>query len=234
MGDQAATRAPFEERPLSPVRRVIAARLTHAKQTVPHFYLQIDCCVDATIAARQRINAERPDTKLTLTDFLIRAAALALREVPLANSTWAENAIRVYENADVAVAVNSPSGLITPIVRDAGRKSLVDISRELKDLAARARGGRLKPEEYTGGTFTISNLGMFGVGSNFAIVNTPQSCMLGAGAAEQRPIVRDGALAIGTVMTCTLSVDHRTIDGALAAELFGKFRHFLEQPESLA
>jgi pyruvate dehydrogenase E2 component (dihydrolipoamide acetyltransferase) len=229
MGD---TRA-FQEKPLSAVQKVIAARMTQAKQTVPHFYLQTECAVDATLALLKRTNVERADVKLTVTDFIIRGAALALREVPLANSTWADNAIRLYEAVDIAVAVNTPFGLITPIVREADRKSVFDVSRELKDLAVRARKGRLKPEEYTGGTFTISNLGMYGVGSNFAIINTPQSCMLGVGAAEQRPVVRDGAITIGTQMTCTLSVDHRTIDGAIAAQLIGKFRQFLEQADAL-
>ena len=232
MGDE-TTGGAFEERPLSAVRRMTAARLTQAKQAVPHFYLQTDCSADAMLAVLKRVNAEQSDVKLTITDFIIRAAALALQDVPLANSTWADNAIRVYENSDIAVAVHTPSGLMTPIVRGANRKSIFDISRELKELVVRARAGRLKPHDYTGGTFTVSNLGMFGIGSNFAIINTPQSCILGVGAAEARPVIRDGALAIGTVMTCTLSVDHRTIDGAVAAELFRRFRDVFEQPDSL-
>jgi pyruvate dehydrogenase E2 component (dihydrolipoamide acetyltransferase) len=233
MADDAATRGAYEQRPLPAVRRMLAARLTQIKQTVPHFYLQTDCDVDGMLGALTRINAQHPGVKLTITDFIIRASALALREVPLANSTWADNAVRVHENADVSVAVHTPFGLITPIIRDANHKSLFDISRELKEIAGRARAGRLKPDEYTGGTFTISNLGMFGIDSNFAIINAPQSCILGVGGAEQRPVVRDGALGIATRMTCTLSVDHRTIDGAVAAELLGRIRTFLQEPESL-
>jgi len=219
----------FTERPLTAMRRVTAERLLKAKQTVPHFYLQIDCVVDGLLDARSRINAAS-DVKLTITDFVIRAAALALRKVPLANSSWADNAIRVYEAADIAVAVATPAGLITPIIRDVDRKTLGTISRELKALSERARLGQLKPNEYSGGTFTVSNLGMYGVGSLYAIVNAPQSCILGVGAIEQRPVVRDGELAVGRVMTCTLSVDHRAIDGATGAEFLATFRPLVEEP----
>lgn len=222
--------AQFEERPLSAMRRVTAARLVHAKQTIPHFYLQIECAADAMVDLQARANARGADLKLTVTDFVVCAAALALRKVPLANSSWADNAIRVYETADIAVAVATPTGLITPIVREADHKGLATISHELKALAERARAGQLRPEEYTGGTFTVSNLGMYGVQSLYAIVNPPQSCILGVGAVQQQPVVRGGELAIGAVMMCTLSADHRAIDGATGAELLAEFRRLIEDP----
>ena len=224
----------FQEQPLSTMRRVTAVRLQKAKQTVPHFYLKMECTVDAALELRTRINEQSPDLKLTLTDIIVRAAALALRKVPQANSTWTDDAIRIYEAADIAVAVNTPMGLITPIVRQADRKGLGAISQELKSLTERARDGVLQPEEYTGGTFTISNLGMYGVESLYAIVNPPQSCILGIGAAVKRPVVVGNDLAVGTIATCTLSADHRAIDGATGAELLAAFRMFVEEPGLLA
>jgi pyruvate dehydrogenase E2 component (dihydrolipoamide acetyltransferase) len=212
------------------MRRVMAARLTEAKQTVPHFYLQIDCNVDALLEARARIREADSELTLTLTACVVRAAALALGKVPLANSTWAETAVRVYDSAHIAVAVNTSAGLITPVIRSAETKGLAAISRELKGLTGRARAGELRPEEYTGGTFTISNLGMYGVTSLYPIVSPPQSCILGIGAAVERPVVRDGAVTVGTVMSCTLSGDHRAIDGATGAELLAEFRRLLEHP----
>ena len=220
----------FDEQPLSQMRRVAAARLTEAKQTIPHFYLQIDCNVDALLEVRARIREADPGLKLTLTDCVVRAAALALGKVPLANSAWAETAVRVYDSAHVAVAVNTPAGLITPVIRSAETKGLATISRELKGLTDRARAGQLRPEEYTGGTFTISNLGMYGITSLYPIVSPPQSCILGIGAAVERPVVREGAVTVGTVMSCTLSGDHRAIDGATGAELLAEFRRRIEQP----
>ena len=222
--------ARFEERPLSAMRRVTAARLLQAKQTVPHFYLRIECAADAMLDLRSRANAGSSDLKLTVTDFIVRAAALALHKVPLANSTWADNVIRVYKTVDIAVAVATPTGLITPIVREADRKGLATISRELKELAEQARAGQLRPEEYTGGTFTVSNLGMYGVESLYAIVNPPQGGILGVGAVQQRPVVRGGELAVGRAMTCTLSADHRAIDGVTGAELLAEFRNLIEEP----
>jgi pyruvate dehydrogenase E2 component (dihydrolipoamide acetyltransferase) len=216
------------------MRRVTATRLQQAKQTVPHFYLRIECAADAVLEFKTLVNTHSADVELTLTDIIVRAAALALRKVPLANSTWADNAVRVYERADISVAVNTPTGLITPIVRDAARKGLAAISRELKALTGRAREGRLNPEEYTGGTFTVSNLGMYGVESLYAIINPPQSCILGVGAAVRRPVVRGDEVTIGTVMTCTLSADHRAIDGATGAELLAEFRDLIEEPRLLA
>ena len=232
--DLAAAEQTYRDEPLSAMRRVTATRLQQAKQSVPHFYLRVDCRVDAALALRSRINAELPDTGLTLTGILVRAAALALRRVPQANSTWADNALRVYAAADIAVAVDTPQGLITPIIRGADRKGLGAIARELQTLSERARAGALTPDEYTGGTFTISNLGMYGVESLYAIVNPPQSCILGVGAAVRRPVVIGDELAVGTVSTCTLSADHRAIDGATGARLLAAFRQFIEEPGLLA
>ena len=222
--------ASFQEYPLTTMRRVTAARLQQAKQTVPHFYLRIECAVDAAFGLLARVKELHPDVTPSLTDFMVRAAALALRQVPLANSTWADGVVRVYDTVDIAVAVNTPKGLITPIVRAADRKDLGTIARETRALVMRAREGTLTPEEYTGGTFTISNLGMYGVESLYAIVNPPQSCILGVGAAVKQPVVAGNAVTVGTVMTCTLSADHRAIDGAVGAELLAALRAFIEQP----
>ena len=222
------------EEPLSAMRRVTAERLQAAKRTVPHFYLGADCAMDAALQLRARVDRQDPGIELTLTDIIVRAAALALRQVPAANSTWAEGGVRLYDAADIAVAVDTPQGLIAPIIRQADRKGLRAISGELKALGARARAGKLAPEEYTGGTFTISNLGMYGVDSLYAIVNPPQSCILGVGAARPRPVVAGDTVAVGTVATCTLSADHRAIDGATGAALLAAFRTFVEEPGLLA
>lgn len=222
------------EAPLSAMRRVTAERLQAAKREVPHFYLGADCAMDAALQLRARANRQDPGLELTLTDIIVRAAALALRQVPAANSAWAEGAVRLHDAADIAVAVDTPQGLITPIIRRADRKGLRAISGELKALAARARRGELTPEEYAGGTFTISNLGMYGVDSLYAIVNPPQSCILGVGAARSRPVVAGDAVTVGTIATCTLSADHRAIDGATGAALLAAFRAFVEEPGLLA
>ena len=223
----------YDERALSPMRKITAARMAHAKQTIPHFYLSAECHVDALIDAQARLNGASPETKLTLTDFVIRAVALAMHEVPEANATWSDGGVRVYEAVDVAVAVNTPRGLITPIVWNAARKPLDQIAREFRTLTARARDGALTPPEYTGGTVTLSNLGMYGVESLFAILNPPQSCIIGIGAAEEKPVVRDGQIVIGSVMTCTLSADHRVIDGAMGAMLLRSVKRALEDPARL-
>ena len=222
--------APFQEHPLTAMRRVTATRLQQAKQTVPHFYLRIDCAVDAALGLLARVKELRPDGAPTLTDFVVRAAALALRQVPQANSTWADGAVRVYDTVDIAVAANTPKGLITPIVRAADRKDLGTIALETRALLTRAREGGLRLDEYTGGTFTVSNLGMYGVESLYAIVNPPQSCILGVGAAVRRPVVVGTAVTVGTMMACTLSADHRVIDGAVGAELLAALRTFIERP----
>lgn len=222
----------YELRPLSAMRRVTAERLAQSKQTIPHFYMQTDCDVQQVSQMRNELNA-RSEEKISLTAFLIRAAALALQKIPSANSTWANGAIRVYGAADIAVAIDTPSGLIAPVIRQAERKSVLAIAREMRALADRARAGKLKPEEYSGGTFTLSNLGMYGVGRIYPIINPPQSCILGVGAVEERPVVRDRAVVPGLVMTCTLSADHRAIDGAAGAEFLGTFRRLIENPWGL-
>ena len=222
------------DEPLSALRRVTAERLQAAKQTIPHFYLSADCAMDAALKLRARANAQDPELKLTLTGVIVRAAALALRQVPAANSSWADGAVRLHDAADIAVAVDTPRGLITPIIRQAERKGLRAISRELETLSARARAGELAPKEYAGGTFTISNLGMYGIDSLYAIVNPPQSCILGVGAARPRPVVTGDTVAVATTATCTLSADHRTIDGATGARLLTAIRTFVEEPALLA
>jgi len=224
----------YTDLPHSAMRRVIAQRLTQSKQEIPHFYLAADCRVDQLLALRKDLNGRAPEGdghyKVSVNDFVIRAVALALKKVPAANASWMDDAIRIYHSSDVAVAVATPDGLITPIVRNAEVKGLAEISAEMKDLASRARDGGLAPGEYQGGGFTISNLGMYGVKEFSAIINPPQSCILAVGAGEQRPIVRDGALAIATVMTCTLSCDHRAVDGAVGAEFLAAFKTLIEEP----
>jgi pyruvate dehydrogenase E2 component (dihydrolipoamide acetyltransferase) len=223
----------FEEIPNSSMRKVIARRLTEAKSTIPHFYLTIDCELDALLKVRSDLNGRSDAYKLSVNDFVVRAVALALKKVPAANASWGEEAIRRYTDVDVSVAVATPSGLITPIVRHADHKGLADISNEMKALAAKARDNKLKPEEFQGGGFTISNLGMFGIKEFAAIINPPQGCILAVGAGEQRPVVRNGALAVATVMTCTLSVDHRVVDGAVGAEFLAAFKTLIEDPLSM-
>ena len=221
---------PFQEQPLTAMRRVTAARMQRAKQTVPHFYLRIECAADAALGLVESAKQAGVAVAPTLTDVVVRAVALALRQVPQANSTWADGVVRVYDEVDIALAVNTPKGLITPIVRGADRKDLGAIARETRALVARAREGTLTPEEYSGGTITISNLGMYGVESLYAIVNPPQSCILGVGAAVKRPVVVGDTVVVRTVMACTLSADHRAIDGAIGAELLAAFRRYIEQP----
>ena len=182
---------------------------------------------------RAELNAVAEGAKLSVNDFVIRAAALALRKMPAANVSWMEDAVRIYRDADIAVAVATPKGLVTPVVRQADSKSLSQISAEITALAARGREGRLKPEEYQGGGFTVSNLGRYGIREFAAIINPPQACILAVGAAEKRPVVQDNALAIATVMTCTLSVDHRAVDGALGAEFLAAFRQMIEEPHRM-
>ena len=224
----------YIEAPNSAVRKIIAQRLGQAKRDIPHFYLSVDCAVDALMALRKDLNAKAPEGegayKLSLNDFVVRSVALALRKVPAANATWTDEAVRLYSSIDVSVAVATPGGLITPVIRDADNKGLAKISAEMRDLAGRAREGNLMPEEYQGGGFTISNMGMYGVKEFAAIINPPQSCILAVGAAEQRPVVKGGALAIATVMTCTLSVDHRSVDGARGAQFMAAFKALIEEP----
>lgn len=216
----------------SGVRKVIAQRLTQAKQTVPHFYLSVDCEIDALLALRQGV-MEATGAKVSVNDCVIRAVALAMKKVPAANASWTDNAILQYSDVDISVAVATPNGLITPIIKKADTKSLAQLSREMKDLAARARDGKLRPEEFQGGGFSISNLGMYGIKTFSAIINPPQSCILAVGAGEQRAVVKNGQLAVATVMTCTLSVDHRSVDGAVGAEFLAAFKPLIENPYAL-
>ena len=224
--------------PHSTMRKVIARRLSESKQNVPHFYVSMDIELDALLALRGQLNAASPKDgagafKLSVNDMIIKAAAVALRRLPKVNASWTEDATLLYDDVDISVAVSIPDGLITPIVRKADQKGLVAISSEMKDLAARAKSGKLKPEEFQGGGFSISNMGMYGVRDFAAIINPPQAGILAVSAGEQRPVVKDGALAIATVMTCTLSVDHRIVDGALAAEWIAEFKRIVENPLSL-
>jgi pyruvate dehydrogenase E2 component (dihydrolipoamide acetyltransferase) len=220
----------FREVPNSGMRKVIARRLTEAKQTVPHFYLTVDCHLDDLMKVRADLNSRSDQYKLSVNDFVIRASALALKKEPAANAAWTDEAILMYEQVDMSVAVATPTGLITPIIKAAETKGLAQISNEMKDLAKRARDGKLKPEEFQGGTFSISNLGMFGVREFGAIINPPQGCILAVGVGEQRPVVKDGALSIATMMSCTLSVDHRVVDGAVGAEFLAAFKKLIEDP----
>jgi pyruvate dehydrogenase E2 component (dihydrolipoamide acetyltransferase) len=230
-GAAAAASGPnYTEVPLSSMRKTIARRLVEASQTIPHFYLGIECEVDKLLALRREVN-EHLEAKLSVNDFVIRAAALALRKVPAANASFTDTAIRLYGDVDISMAVATPDGLITPIIRHADRKGVAAIGAESKELIAKARSGKLKPEEYQGGTFTISNLGMFGVREFAAIINPPQSCILAVGAAVRQAVVRDdGSLAAATVMSLTLSVDHGVVDGAVGAELLAALKTLIEQP----
>jgi pyruvate dehydrogenase E2 component (dihydrolipoamide acetyltransferase) len=220
----------YRQEPLSGMRKVIAKRLTESKQQVPHFYLTVDCELDELLKVRKELNARSDDYKISVNDFVIRAAALALKKVPAANASYDESGLLFYEHADVSVAVATPAGLITPIIKAAEGKGLAAIANEMKDLAARARDNKLKPEEYQGGSFSVSNLGMFGIRDFAAVINPPQGCILAVGAGEQRPVVKDGALSIATVMSCTLSVDHRVVDGAVGAQFLAAFKKLIEDP----
>ena len=221
----------FDLIPHTTMRKVIARRLTESKQTVPHFYLTIDCQIDKLLEVRKELNGRADGAfKLSVNDFVIRAAALALGAVPAANASWSDSGTKRYKTADIAVAVAIDGGLITPVVRKAGGKGLRTISDEMKGLAAKAREGKLVPEDYTGGSMSVSNLGMFGVREFAAVINPPQGCILAVGAGQQRPVVEDGALAIATVMTCTLSVDHRAVDGTVGAEYLAAFKKLVEDP----
>lgn len=219
----------FTAIPNNNIKKVTARRLSESKQTVPHFYLSVDCRIDQLLAMRKRIN-DSADVKVSVNDFVVRAVALALKEVPAANSAWSDDAVLQFNTVDISVAVATPNGLITPIVKNADKKGLAGISSEMKDLAERARAGKLKPEEFQGGGFTISNLGMFGVKDFAAIINPPQSCILAVGAGDQRPVVIDGKIEVATVMTCTLSVDHRSVDGAVGAQFLAAFKKRIEDP----
>jgi pyruvate dehydrogenase E2 component (dihydrolipoamide acetyltransferase) len=227
----------YTEIPHDGMRKTIARRLTEAKQTIPHFYLTIDCNLDALLSLREQINAAapvsegKPAYKLSVNDMVIKAWAMALRAVPDANVSWTDATMLKHAHVDVGVAVSIPGGLITPIIHDACHKTLSTISNEMKDMAARAKARKLKPDEYQGGSTAISNLGMFGVKDFAAVVNPPHATILAVGAGEKRPVVKaDGTLGIATIMSVTLSTDHRAVDGALGAEAAAAFRKYIENP----
>lgn len=222
------------ELPVSTMREVIAQRLQESKQNIPHFYLSIDCNMDKLLQMRQDINAlankDNPEFKISVNDMVIKAAALALALVPAANSSWNGNSVIQYNNVDISVAVAIKEGLITPIVKNADQKSLFEISEEMKELAHKAKAGTLKPEEFQGGSFSISNLGMYGIKQFSAIINPPQSCILSVGATREEALVKKGELEICNVMTLTLSCDHRVVDGAVGAELMNNLKQAIENP----
>ena len=225
----ATTTVGYTEIPHSTMRRTIARRLSESKSTIPHFYLSVDCRTDRLLALRSEVNSGA-SRKISVNDFIVRAVAVALREVPGANVGWTDTAMRQYRQADIAVAVSTETGLITPVIRGADTKSLSTISAEIAELSARARAGQLRPDEYQGGGFSVSNLGMFGVSQFSAIINPPQAAILAVGAVHQQPVIENGELKIGFVMRCTLSVDHRAIDGAVAAQWLAAFKRVVEAP----
>ncbi|HEY4123874.1 MAG TPA: pyruvate dehydrogenase complex dihydrolipoamide acetyltransferase [Rhizomicrobium sp.] len=225
----------YEEIPHDSMRKAIAKRLTSAKALIPHFYLTIDCRIDELMGTRARLNAAAPKDgyKLSVNDFVVKAAAFALLRVPEVNASWTDNAILRHKHADIGVAVALDFGLITPIVFHAEEKGLAHISNEVKLLAERARAKKLKPQEFEGGTFAISNLGMFGIREFTAVINPPHAAILAVGAGEQRAIVRDGKVEVATVMTVTMSCDHRVVDGATGARFLQAFKTFVEDPAAM-
>jgi pyruvate dehydrogenase E2 component (dihydrolipoamide acetyltransferase) len=228
----------FELIPHTTIRKTIARRLQESKQFVPHFYLTVDCEIDRLLGLREDANAgsakEGPNAyKLSVNDFMIKAYAIALKQVPKANASWSDEGLKQYKSSDISVAVAIPNGLVTPIIRQAESKTLTQISAEMKELAGRAKAGKLKPEDYTGGSASLSNLGMYGIKSFSAIINPPQATILAVGAGEQRAVVKSGQLAVATVMSATLAVDHRAVDGALGAELLAAFKRLVESPAAM-
>ncbi len=231
------TRIESRERPeedtmveVSNMRQVIAQRLTESKQNVPHFYLTVDCQVDKLISLKNEISSADENNKVTINDLIIKAAAFSMKKFPDINSSWIDNKILKYSNVDISIAVALEDGLITPIVKNADKKGILSISKEVKDLVSRARSGKLRPEEFQGGGFTISNLGMFGIKAFSAIINPPQSCIMAVGASKKQPIVMNEKIEIAEIMTVTLSVDHRAVDGALGAKFLNAFKHYIESP----
>lgn len=221
----------YEEIKLSTMRKVIARRLVESKTTIPHFYLSIDCQIDALLKVRHDINNNLAEgQKISVNDFILKAAAKALKEVPDANASYHETHIRRYHHADISVAVAIEGGLVTPVVRRAETFGLLELAQRVKELVTRARAGSLTPEEYQGGTFSVSNLGMYGIKSFSAIINPPQGCILAVGAAEKRASIINDQVVPATLMNCTLSVDHRVIDGAVGALFFRAFKKYLENP----
>ncbi len=229
----------FDVVPHDSMRKVIARRLTESKLTIPHFYLTVDVSLDALLKLREEVNAAAPEVdgkpayKVSVNDFVIKALALALKRVPDANVSWTDGGMLKHKVCDVGVAVSIPGGLITPVVRDADVKTLSTIANEMKDFAARARARKLKPEEYQGGSTAVSNLGMFGVKDFAAVINPPHATILAVGAGEKRPVVKGDQIVVGTVMSATLSTDHRAVDGALGAELLAAFKALVEKPMAM-
>ena len=230
--------APHTVVPHSSMRKVIARRLSESKSTIPHFYVAMDIEIDALLALGTDLTARGPKDvpggfRITVNDLIIKAVAVALRRHPKVNASWTDEAMVMYDDVDISVAVAIADGLITPIIRRADQKGLATISAEMRDLATRAKAGKLKPEEFQGGGFSISNMGMFGVSGFSAIINPPQAAILAVASGQKRPVVKDGALAVATVMTCTLSADHRVIDGALGAAFMAELKRIIEDPLSL-
>ncbi len=224
----------YEEIPNSNMRKVIASRLLESKLTIPHFYLTIECRIDELLKARQRINDEaKGEYKLSVNDFIVKAVAQSLKVYPKANVAWTDDAILQFRHADISVAVATKEGLVTPIVKKAETKGLREISAEVKQLAEKAREGKLRPEEFQGGTITVSNLGMYGIDEFAAIINPPQACIVSIGAGQEKTFVENGEIKVGTFMKCTLSCDHRCVDGAVGAEYLNVFRRFIENPVSM-
>jgi pyruvate dehydrogenase E2 component (dihydrolipoamide acetyltransferase) len=223
-------KAEYVDQPLSNMRKIIAKRLSESKQTIPHFYLTVDCNLNKLLEVRSQINQALDPVKISVNDFIIKAFALALEKVPQTNVMWMESHLRVFGSVDISVAVSIEGGLITPVLKNANLKSLKEISLEMKELAKRAREGKLKPEEYQGGSMTISNLGMYGIDEFSAIINPPQSGILAIGRASEQTIVENGQIKTASILKATLSIDHRAIDGAVGAELISAFRHFVENP----
>lgn len=218
---------------VSNMRQIIAQRLVESKQTIPHFYLTVDCKIDKLISLKNEINTTIENSKVTINDLVIKAVALSMRKFPDINSSWISDKILKYSNVDISIAVALNDGLITPIVKNVDKKSILSISQEVKALASKAKSGKLKPEEFQGGGFTISNLGMFGIKTFSAIINPPQSCIMAVGASEKRPIVENEKVEVAEMMAVTLSVDHRSVDGALGAKFLNAFKHYIENPLSM-
>ncbi len=230
----ASKESDFTDIPLTMMRKTIAKRLVESKQTVPHFYLSITCEIDELLKIRTSLNEKREKhNKISVNDFVIMAAAKALKEVPDANVSFHETFIRRYSQTDISVAVAIDGGLVTPIIRDASSQSLGNLSATMKQLAERARDGKLQPHEFQGGSFCISNLGMYGITQFQAIINPPQACILAVGAGVPTPVIKNGTVTQATLMNCTLSVDHRAVDGALGAKFLASFKSFIENPITL-
>lgn len=215
---------------VSSMRQVIAQRLVESKQNIPHFYLTVDCHVDKLISLKNEVNSANENNKVTINDLIIKAVAFSMKKFSDINSSWIDNKIVRYSNIDISIAVALEDGLITPIVKNADEKSVLSISKEVKDLVSRAKSGKLKPEEFQGGGFTISNLGMFGIKTFSAIINPPQSCIMAVGASKKQPVVIGEKIEVAEIMIVTLSVDHRAVDGALGAKFLNAFKHYIENP----